>query len=196
MSDPLRRDTVLRRSPRHLNPAEVDRLMAAAQRPGRHGHRDATMILLAYGHGLCVSELVEIRRDQVDLDNKQLHIRRRRSGMQSIHALTDPEVEALGKLLNNSPDTAHVFVSERHFPMTCANVRRLVARAGETAGLNMPVHPHMLRHSTGFKLANDGEDIGSIQRYLGHRNIQHTAVYSREARRKDQTSARNASVFA
>jgi type 1 fimbriae regulatory protein FimB/type 1 fimbriae regulatory protein FimE len=53
-----------------------------------------------------------------------------------------------------------------------------VDSAGEAAGLGMPIHPHMLRHSSGFKLANDGQDTRAIQLYLGHRNIQHTVLYT------------------
>lgn len=75
----------------------------------------------------------------------------------------------------------YVFVSERRAPMTAATFRKLVARAGEAARLGMPIHPHMLRHSTGFKLANDGQDTRAIQHYLGHRNIQHTALYTQLA---------------
>jgi hypothetical protein len=67
-----------------------------------------------------------------------------------------------------------VFVTERKAPMTDSTVRKLVARAGEAAQLEMPSHPHMLRHAAGFKLANDGQDTRAIQHYLGHRNIQHT----------------------
>jgi type 1 fimbriae regulatory protein FimB/type 1 fimbriae regulatory protein FimE len=60
-------------------------------------------------------------------------------------------------------------------------VRKLVARAGEVAGIGFPVHPHMLRHAAGFKLANDGHDTRAIQHYLGHRNIQHTVRYTEMA---------------
>jgi len=57
-------------------------------------------------------------------------------------------------------------------------VRKIIARAGELAGLGFPVHPHMLRHACGFKLANDGHDTRAIQHYLGHKNIQHTVRYT------------------
>ena len=46
------------------------------------------------------------------------------------------------------------------------------------AKLPFPVHPHMLRHSTGYKLANDGQDTRSLAHYLGHRNLQSTARYT------------------
>ncbi len=76
------------------------------------------------------------------------------------------------------PDTPYVFVSERKGPLTASNVRKIVSRSGEIAELGMPIHPHMLRHSTGFKLANDGHDTRAIQLYLGHKNIQHTVRYT------------------
>ena len=53
-------------------------------------------------------------------------------------------------------------------------MRKIVARAGAAAALPFPVHPHMLRHATGYKLADDGQDTRAIQDYLGHRNIQYT----------------------
>jgi type 1 fimbriae regulatory protein FimB/type 1 fimbriae regulatory protein FimE len=62
--------------------------------------------------------------------------------------------------------------------MTTDTFRKIVARAGVVAKIGMPIHPHMLRHSTGFKLANDGRDTRSIQHYLGHKNIQHTVRYT------------------
>ena len=170
-----------RRSREHLTPAEINRLIVAAQQLGRHGQRDATMILLAYRHGLRVSELVALRREQIDLHQSLLHVRRRKNGLPSTHPLRGPELRSLRRVLRDNPETAYVFVSERRAPMTAANFRKLIARAGEKAKLGMPIHPHMLRHSTGFKLANDGQDTRAIQHYLGHRNIQHTALYTQLA---------------
>jgi len=181
MMPPPKLPNAARRSREHLTPAEVDRLIAAAQRLGRHGHRDATMILLAYRHGLRVSELVSLRREQLDLRQGLLHVRRRKNGMPSTHPLRGPELRALREVLRNDPQAAYVFVSERGAPMTTASFRKLVARAGDAASLGMPIHPHMLRHSTGFKLANDGQDTRAIQHYLGHRNIQHAVVYTQLA---------------
>ena len=57
----------------------------------------------------------------------------------------------------------------------------MIARLGVVAGFGFPVHPHMLRHACGFKLANDGVDTRSLQAYLGHRNIQHTVRYTEPA---------------
>jgi site-specific recombinase XerD len=80
--------------------------------------------------------------------------------------------------MRDYPDTTYVFVSERKSPMTASTFRKMLSRAGKEANLSLSVHPHMLRHSTGFKLANEGQDTRSIQHYLGHRNIQHTVRYT------------------
>ena len=181
MNPPPKVPNADRRSREHLTPAEIDRLIAAARRLGRHGDRDAAMILLAYRHGLRVSELVGLRREQVDLQQGLLHVHRRKSGLASTHPLRGPELRALRKVLRDYPETAYVFVSERRAPMTAATFRKLLARAGDVARLGMPIHPHMLRHSTGFKLANDGQDTRAIQHYLGHKNIQYTALYTQLA---------------
>jgi site-specific recombinase XerD len=71
-----------------------------------------------------------------------------------------------------------VFVSERGAPFSTEGFARLLQRAAKAAGLTIKVHPHMLRHACGFKLANDGRDTRSIQSYLGHKNIQHTVRYT------------------
>jgi type 1 fimbriae regulatory protein FimB len=181
MNPPPKVPNADRRCREHLTPAEIDRLIAAARRLGRHGDRDAAMILLAYRHGLRVSELVGLRREQVDLHQGLLHVRRRKSGLASTHPLRAPELRALRKVLRDYPETAYMLVSERRAPMTAATFRKLLARAGDVAGLGMPIHPHMLRHSTGFKLANDGQDTRAIQHYLGHKNIQYTALYTQLA---------------
>lgn len=62
--------------------------------------------------------------------------------------------------------------------MAASNVRKMLARAGEEAELGFPVHPHMLRHACGYKLANDGHDTRALQHYLGHKNIAHTVRYT------------------
>ena len=178
MAPPIKPTNTSRRAREHLAPAEIDQLISAARRLGRHGRRDAAMILLAYRHGLRVSELVSLRREQLDLRQGLLHVRRRKNGLPSTHPLRGPELRALREVLREYPDSAYVFVSERGAPMTDSTFRKLLTRAGTEAGLGLPVHPHMLRHSTGFKLANDGQDTRAIQHYLGHRNIQHTVVYT------------------
>jgi len=167
-----------RRSREFLSPAEVEKLIEAAQRVGRHGHRDGTMILIAYRHALRVSELTALGWDQVDLAQGVLHVRRRKNGNPSTHPLHGPELRALRRLQRDYPNSPYIFTGERKGPLTDSTVRKMVARAGTAAGLEFPVHPHMLRHAAGYKLANDGQDTRAIQHYLGHKNISHTVRYT------------------
>lgn len=167
-----------RRSREYLTPSEVQRLIKAAEGEGRHGHRDATMLLIAYRHALRVSELCSLRWDQVDLGRGVIHVQRLKNGTPSTHPLRGPELRALRRLKRDYPECSYVFTGERKGPLTDSTVRKIVARAGVAAGLSFPIHPHMLRHAAGYKLANDGQDTRAIQHYLGHKNITHTVRYT------------------
>lgn len=167
-----------RRSREYLSSGEIDKLIKATRNIGRYGHRDATMILLAYRHGLRVSELVSLRWSQFDLKHGLFHVVRQKNGIDSTHPLYGVELRALQKIRRESPGSQFVFLTERGSPMTDSTFRKMLYRAGEMAKLDLPVHPHMLRHSCGFKLANDGQDTRSIQYYLGHKNIQNTVPYT------------------
>jgi type 1 fimbriae regulatory protein FimB/type 1 fimbriae regulatory protein FimE len=136
------------------------------------------LIRVAATHGFRVSELVGLRRESIDLDAALIHCARSKHGIPSTHPLSGREVRDLRKLLRSFPDSSHVFNSERGGPLTRSSVQRIVRRAGEEAGLGFPVHPHQLRHAAGFRLANQGRDTRSIQLWLGHRNIQHTVLYT------------------
>ena len=162
----------------YLTADEVERLIQATRSIGRHGHRDATLILLGYRHGLRVSELVALKWAQIDLKRGHLAVVRAKNGTPSTHPLRGPEIRALRRLKREYTATPYLFVTERGGPLTTSGARKILARAGEEAKLPFPVHPHMLRHSCGFKLANDGHDTRSIQHYLGHKQIQHTVRYT------------------
>lgn len=177
-SPPRRKPNAALRTREYLTPDEVARLVAGSRAIGRHGHRDATLILLAYRHGLRVSELVSLRWDQLDLRAGTIHVNRVKRGSASVHPIRGSELRALRRLQREYVASPYVFVTERGGPMTDSNARKMVARAGRLASLPFPVHPHMLRHACGYKLANDGHDTRAIQQYLGHRNITHTTRYT------------------
>jgi len=166
------------RSREHLVPDEVAALMKAAGNVGRHRLRDHTMILVAYRHGLRVSELVGLKWDQFDLKRSQVHINRLKNGSASTHPIEGDELRLLRRMLREYSDTPYVFTTERGGPLTRSTVSKLISRAGLDAGLAFPVHPHMLRHGTGYYLANKGVPTRTIQAYLGHRSIQHTVRYT------------------
>ncbi|HEY6018970.1 MAG TPA: tyrosine-type recombinase/integrase [Candidatus Paceibacterota bacterium] len=166
------------RSREYLTPDEVAHLIEAARKAGRNGRRDAMMISLAYRHGLRVSELVSLRWEQLDLGAGLLHVRRIKRGNHSVHPLHSSDVKELELLLNERHGRQEVFISERGAKLSADALRKIVSRAGREARIPFPVHPHMLRHACGYKLAQDGQDTRAIQDYLGHKNIQHTVRYT------------------
>jgi site-specific recombinase XerD len=99
-------------------------------------------------------------------------------GQRTSEPLTGEELRALRQLRREWPDGRHLFVNERGSPMTPAGFARLLERVGIKAGFEWKVHPHMLRHAAGYKLANDGRDTRTIQDYLGHRLIQSTVRHT------------------
>jgi type 1 fimbriae regulatory protein FimB/type 1 fimbriae regulatory protein FimE len=175
---PLRLKNTDYRSREYLTENEVEQLMDAAGRVGRHGHRDSTLIMLSYRHGLRVTELVSLRWDQVDLKQGLMHINRLKHGNASVHPIRGPELRALRRLQRDYSTLPYVFCSERKAPLTSDAIRKILSRAGSVAKMPFTVHPHMLRHACGYKLAQAGQDTRAIQHYLGHKNIQHTVRYT------------------
>jgi integrase len=181
--------TVVRRPPRrrrnaevrareYLTDGEIARLIVAAGE-NRYGHRDGTMVLVAYRHGLRAAELVTLRWEAIDFAHGRLHISRVKGNAESVHPLSGRELRALRRLRREPElDSPFIFTSERGAPFTTAGFRKMIARLGVAAGFGFPVHPHMLRHACGFHLANRGVDTRSLQAYLGHKNIQHTVRYT------------------
>ena len=175
---PRRKRNAEVRTREYLTDGEIARLIAAAS-GNRHGHRDATVVLVAYRHGLRAAELVTLRWDAIDFAHGRVHVSRVKGGSESVHPLSGRELRALRRLKREQePASPFIFTSERGAPFTTAGFRKMIARLGVAAGIGFPVHPHMLRHACGYQLANRGVDTRSLQAYLGHRNIQHTVRYT------------------
>lgn len=166
------------RSREYLTIDEVNALMKAAGSVGRHRHRDRTLILTMFRHGLRVSEVVNLRYDQTDFKSGQIHINRLKNGRAATHYLEGDEMRALRRLKRESSVNPFIFVTERGGPMTRSTVNKLITRAGNVAEIDFPVHPHMLRHACGYCLANKGIDTRTIQDLLGHVSIVHTVRYT------------------
>ncbi|CAK0757438.1 Integrase [Gammaproteobacteria bacterium] len=167
------------RSREFLTEAEVNALQKAAN-AGRCGLRNSTMVMIAFRHGLRVSELTSLKWEQVDPGQGNLFVRRMKNGLNSTHPLHGPELRALGRLKREQGESGagYVFVGQNFLPMTTGNVRKMIDVATEKAKLDLKVHPHMLRHACGHYLANKGEDTRAIQVYMGHMNIQNTTHYT------------------
>lgn len=172
----MRRPNAELRPREHLTEREVAKLIEAAK-GNRWGQRDSTMILIAFRHGFRTSELCPLQWSDVEFESGTLHLRRAKGGTTSTHPLLGDELRAL-RALKREAKSPFVFVSERGAPFSSAGFAKLVERAGIEAKLPFKAHPHMLRHATGYALANKGTDTRTLQAYLGHRSIQSTVRYT------------------
>lgn len=173
-----------RRTREYLTEDEVKRLREAASKTGRHGSRDSLIILLMYRHGLRVSELTDLKWNQIDFEASRLHVRRVKGSESGVHPIQGDELRALRKMQRDANQAPWVFISERKGPLSSDAIQKMIARAGEVAGLGMPIHPHMLRHACGYELANRYDNTRLVQDWLGHRNIQNTVIYSKLSDKK------------
>jgi site-specific recombinase XerD len=181
----VRADTVdaHERAKDFLSELEVDALIAGARR-GRHGERDALLILLMFRHGLRVSEAIRLRIDHLSMKEARVDVQRLKGGLDVQQPLGGDELRAVKAYLRTRGDRLPwLFIGERGTPLTRQAVSYLLRAAGEAAKLGH-VHPHMLRHGCGYYLANEGYDMRLIQDYLGHRDPRHTARYTRTAARR------------
>src|SRR6516164_3399607 len=101
------------RTREYLTTAEIERLMAAARKSSRYGHRDAAMILIGYRHGSRASELCDLQWSQVELATGRLHIRRAKNDSPSVHPMQGDEIRALRRLQREQGLSSHVFMTER-----------------------------------------------------------------------------------
>ena len=163
-----------------LNDAEMEKLLESAKR-GRHGTRDHLLMLMMYRHGLRVSELIGLRCDDVNLEQARLWVGRLKKSLSVEQPIAGDELRAIKRYLATRTDKLPwLFLTERGQPMTRQAVNYLVGVISATAGLEH-VHPHTLRHSTGYYLANQGTDLRTMQDYMGHRDPKHTVRYTRVA---------------
>jgi type 1 fimbriae regulatory protein FimB/type 1 fimbriae regulatory protein FimE len=158
----------------YLTEDEVERLMKAAPTP-----RDRAMILVAYTHGLRVSELINLRWSQISFDTGRISVRRLKGSEDGEHVLRGREIRALKALKRaQTIGSQFVFLSYQGAPMTRQAFDKMLRVAGAKAGIP-DVHAHLLRHGCGYRLVNMGVDTLSLAAYLGHANVQNTKRYAR-----------------
>ena len=168
---------------RCLTAKEVQAMMQAA-RQGPTGERDYCLILLAFRHGMRISELLDLHYHDLDLHEGRVHVRRLKNGFSTIHPLRFDEREAIERWSlvragwKAADKTDALFISRRGTALSRQQAYRIIRSAGENAGTVTHTHPHMLRHACGYELAERGTDTRLIQDYLGHRNIRHTVRYT------------------
>ncbi|MEB2481477.1 type 1 fimbria switch DNA invertase FimE [Escherichia coli] len=168
---------------RYLTGKEVQAMMQAVCY-GATGARDYCLILLAYRHGMRISELLDLHYQDLDLNEGRINIRRLKNGFSTVHPLRFDEREAVERWTQERANwkgadrTDAIFISRRGSRLSRQQAYRIIRDAGIVAGTVTQTHPHMLRHACGYELAERGADTRLIQDYLGHRNIRHTVRYT------------------
>jgi type 1 fimbriae regulatory protein FimB/type 1 fimbriae regulatory protein FimE len=130
-----------------LTAEEVLRMVATACSTGRYRQRDAMLILMMHRHKMAVREIANLRWSQISLQEKTLQLSRTKRRRQLTHALSFDEVDWLGEIRIAQLDAEFIFCSERKRPLTNRSLHAIVARAGHVAGIEFPVHPHVLCHA-------------------------------------------------
>jgi integrase len=117
-----------------LNQDELDRLFAALKN-NRHGHRDYMVALVTFLHGLRVSELIDLRWDDVDWRKGTIAIRRLKGSIDGTHYLERDEATGLKRLQREQePRRPHIFTSERGQAFSRFAINKMIGTAGQTPG--------------------------------------------------------------
>lgn len=171
------------RSKDFLSDVEIKLLLEASKKT-RHPKRNYLLLLMMYRHGLRVSEAIAIKKSDVNIRESRIWINRLKSGLSVEHPISGDELRAIKRYFNSRKDNLPwLFVNERGLPFTRQAVNYIIRAVALKAELEN-VHPHTLRHSCGFYLANMGYDLRLVQDYLGHRDPKHTAHYTRVASKR------------
>jgi site-specific recombinase XerD len=175
-----------RRRREYLTADEIERLLAASKTASPNPERDYAILLLAYRHGLRVSELCSLKLSDVNLEVGEFHVSRLKGSDSGSHPFYNGESAAIRAWLVeraklNQPESCDtLFISERRKPLSRVTVWLMISQVAQAAGLeHLDVHPHMLRHSCGYSLINRGVDVRTIQAYLGHASISSTVRYTK-----------------
>ncbi|MFT5318404.1 MAG: type 1 fimbriae regulatory protein FimE [Chlamydiales bacterium] len=161
----------------YLTSDESDQLIAALKKKSRNPNRDALLVTMMFRHGLRVGEAVTLKWDQIDFKDSTIRVNRLKGSKDSVHPIPGPELRLLRKM-EREKNSRYIFLSERKSPLTTQAVYRMLRNVEQDLGWDFPIHPHMLRHSCGYYLANQGHDTRAIQMYMGHTSINNTVLYT------------------
>jgi type 1 fimbriae regulatory protein FimB len=166
---------------KHITTREVEKLIAATK-GSRFEARDRCLLLMMFRHGLRVSEACGLELGHVDTESRVVHVARLKKGLSTTHPLRTEELRLIKAWLADratlKASCRAFFVSQHRKPLNRRTAWLAIRKYGDLAGLELPTHPHQLRHACGFALADQGADTRLIQDYLGHRDIRHTVIYT------------------
>ncbi|MBU0899008.1 MAG: site-specific integrase [Nanoarchaeota archaeon] len=154
-----------------LSPDEVRRMIESTT-----NMKHKFVLKLLYGCGLRVSEVINLRKINLNFEEGLIHIRLSKGRKDRFVKIPD---SVANELRNYSSLTSGeiLFPSQRGGKLTTATVQKVVKNSAKKAGIRKDVHPHTLRHSFATHLLESGADLRIIQKLLGHSNIRTTQIY-------------------
>lgn len=167
---------------KHLTTFEIERILKETMH-GANYERNYCLLLMCFLHGARVSEIISWKLSDIDFEAGHIYIKRLKNGFSTIHPLIEREKKALRAWMevrkgSEVDKNDYLFISKKGKPISRQQVYLLLKKYGKMASLNIQAHPHMLRHSCGYALADRWIDTRLIQDYLGHKNIRHTVIYT------------------
>ncbi|HWC58121.1 MAG TPA: site-specific tyrosine recombinase XerD [Verrucomicrobiae bacterium] len=170
--------------PETLNEVQVEKLLAAVDVKQPLGLRDRAMIELLYASGLRISELVNAKLENLNLDDGTIRVTGKGNktrivpvGKKAREALQAYLERERPKLVGKKT-VSDVFLSVRGTKLTTVRAWQILKRVAKYSGLDMNVYPHLLRHSFATHLLGNGADLRIIQEMLGHADISTTQIYT------------------
>jgi integrase/recombinase XerC len=174
-----------KRLPKCLDLEQVQRLLEAPGEGDLLSIRDKAMLEVLYSSGIRVSELVELEKSDIDLQEGVLRVRGKGRkerltpiGSQAINALQRYFDMRGGELKCQGPHANKAFLNKHGEPLSTRSVRRKLDKYLSAAGLDKGISPHTLRHSFATHLLNNGADLRSVQELLGHQSLSTTQIYT------------------
>jgi integrase/recombinase XerD len=179
---PLTREE--RNLPETMNELQIERLLDGIPEDGPRALRDRAMLELLYASGLRVSELVDARLENLDLDHRVIRVTGKGNKMRLVPVGTKAR-DAISVYLHRERPSfvkkrtgSEIFLSSRGTKLTTVRVWQIVKEIAKNAGMEMNVYPHLLRHSFATHLLSNGADLRIIQEMLGHADISTTQIYT------------------
>lgn len=176
-----------KRLPKALTNSEIDKLLAPEQPESKETVRDQAILELAYASGLRLSELKNLRLEQLHLEAAFINVIGK-GNKERVVPVGKKAVEALNRYLEGArpkfvtpKSPANVFLTSRGTPFAAVTLWLRIKNRVRYAGVSRNITPHMLRHSFATHLLEHGADLRVIQELLGHANISTTEVYTHVA---------------
>ena len=136
------------------------------------------ILQLLYSSGLRVSEIVKIRKQDLDFNENMGWVREGKGNKDRMFILSEKLSKKLQKYINKKSNQDWIYIFSKHKPLSTRNIQKIVKNASINAEINKDVHPHTLRHSFATHLLDQGVDLRKIQFLLGHSSIATTQIYT------------------